>query len=80
MIIYYEYEIVYIYNIHAYILYIYIYIYIYIYLFLYVNFVCQVLMSKYINKKLRHLFTKKLNLQRLNKITKSVKSINLKTN
>ena len=33
----------------------YIYIYIYIY-----NFVCQELMSKYIYKKLRHLFTKKL--------------------
>ena len=42
---------------------------------------------KYMSKKSRHLFTPKLyfgwllsNLQRLNKITKSVKSINLKTN
>ena len=65
-------------------IYIYIYIYIYfmyIYIYLY-NFVCQVLMSKYIYKKLRHLFTKKFlpNLQRLNKITKHVKNINLKTN
>ena len=47
-------------------LYIYIYIYIYIYVFnmhIYVfnihNFGCQVLVSKYIYKKLRHLFTKK---------------------
>ena len=32
----------------------------YIYIHIYINFVCQVLMSKYIYKKLRHLFTKKL--------------------
>ena len=28
-----------------------------IYIYIYINFVCQVLMSKYIYKKLRHLFT-----------------------
>ena len=32
----------------------------YIYIYIYINFLCQVLMSKYIYKKLRHLFTKKL--------------------
>ena len=35
-------------------------IYIYIYIYIHTNFVCQVLMSKYIYKKRRHLFTKKL--------------------
>ena len=35
-------------------------IYIHIYIYIYINFVCQVLMSEYIYKKLRHLFTKKL--------------------
>ena len=52
------------------------------------NFVCHVQMSKYMYKKPRHLFIQKLyyslfqtcNKIRLNKITKSVKSINLKTN
>ena len=43
---------------------IYIYTYncncIYIHIYIYINFVCQVLMSEYIYKKLRHLFTKKL--------------------
>ena len=36
---------------------------------IYINFVCQVLMSKYINKKLRHLFTKKsiINIFLINK-------------
>ena len=43
---------------------------IYIYnIYIYINFVCQVLMSKYINKKLRHLFTKKsiINIFLINK-------------
>ena len=31
-------------------------------IYIYINFLCQVLMSKYIYKKLRHLFTKKLYL------------------
>ena len=60
-------------------------IYIYsIYIYIYINFVCQVLMSKYIYKKLRHLYTKKLYFGFFqtfkDSITKSVKSTNLKTN
>ena len=38
---------------------IYIYTYIHTYICIYINFVCQVLMSEYIYKKLRHLFTNK---------------------
>ena len=34
--------------------------FIYYVIYIYINFVCQVLMSRYIYKKLRHLFTKKL--------------------
>ena len=56
-----------------------------VYIYIYINFVCHVQMPKYMHKKPRHLFIKSYysissNLQRLNKITKSVKSINLKTN
>ena len=55
---------------------------------MYINFICHIQMSKYIYKKqdiytfayLKVILRFLPNLQRLNRITKSVKSINLKTN
>ena len=49
-------------------------VYVYIYIYIYINFVCHVQM--FLSNVLRFL----PKLQRLNKITKSVKSINFKTN
>ena len=66
---------IYTYCIYIYILYIYIhivYIYIYIYIYIYVK------NRKFISKRVIFRFLP--SLRRLNKITKSAKSINLKTN
>ena len=53
----------------------------YIYCFI-INFACHIQMPKYLYEKPRHFFLKVTlpKLQRLNKITKSVKGVNLETN